>query len=71
MLMQFTTGAHDGGRYMVHCHNLVHEDNDMMVQFAVGDLYANDPVTSDPATPDDLDPDYYPPTYEPGYALGT
>jgi len=24
------------GRYMVHCHNLVHEDNDMMGQFAVG-----------------------------------
>jgi spore coat protein A, manganese oxidase len=24
------------GRYMVHCHNLVHEDHDMMHQFAVG-----------------------------------
>ncbi len=24
------------GRYMVHCHNLPHEDHDMMVQFAVG-----------------------------------
>jgi FtsP/CotA-like multicopper oxidase with cupredoxin domain len=24
------------GRYMVHCHNLVHEDHDMMTQFAVG-----------------------------------
>ena len=24
------------GRYMVHCHNLVHEDHDMMVQFRVG-----------------------------------
>jgi FtsP/CotA-like multicopper oxidase with cupredoxin domain len=24
------------GRYMVHCHNLVHEDHDMMAQFAVG-----------------------------------
>jgi FtsP/CotA-like multicopper oxidase with cupredoxin domain len=24
------------GRYMVHCHNLVHEDHDMMVQYAVG-----------------------------------
>jgi spore coat protein A, manganese oxidase len=23
------------GRYMVHCHNLVHEDHDMMTQFAV------------------------------------
>jgi hypothetical protein len=24
------------GRYMMHCHNLVHEDHDMMVQFEVG-----------------------------------
>jgi spore coat protein A, manganese oxidase len=24
------------GRYMLHCHNLVHEDHDMMGQFAVG-----------------------------------
>jgi FtsP/CotA-like multicopper oxidase with cupredoxin domain len=23
------------GRYMVHCHNLIHEDHDMMAQFAV------------------------------------
>jgi spore coat protein A, manganese oxidase len=38
------------GRYMVHCHNLVHEDHDMMVQFNVGKAYAdrhddpNDPI---------------------------
>ncbi len=25
------------GRYMMHCHNLVHEDHDMMVQFSAGD----------------------------------
>jgi FtsP/CotA-like multicopper oxidase with cupredoxin domain len=25
------------GRYMMHCHNLVHEDHDMMAQFNVGD----------------------------------
>ncbi len=31
-------GRNLGGRYMVHCHNLPHEDHDMMVQFAVGDL---------------------------------
>jgi hypothetical protein len=24
-----------GGRYMIHCHNLSHEDNDMMGQFLV------------------------------------
>ncbi|MGH3356550.1 MAG: multicopper oxidase family protein [Nocardioidaceae bacterium] len=33
LLMQF---LHHRGRYMVHCHNLAHEDHDMMVQFAVG-----------------------------------
>lgn len=26
-----------GGRYMVHCHNLAHEDHDMMAQFVVAD----------------------------------
>jgi FtsP/CotA-like multicopper oxidase with cupredoxin domain len=36
------------GRYMIHCHNLVHEDHDMMGQFAVGwtpgARDANDPM---------------------------
>ena len=51
--MQFTTGdGNVGGRYMMHCHNLVHEDNDMMIQFAVGDMNDNDPVTSDPPAGD-------------------
>jgi spore coat protein A, manganese oxidase len=36
------------GRYMVHCHNLVHEDHDMMHQFEVG-TGGPDPITSDPA----------------------
>jgi len=27
-----------GGRYMVHCHNLPHEDHDMMGQFQVGQI---------------------------------
>ena len=27
---------HDYGRYMMHCHNLPHEDHDMMTQFEVG-----------------------------------
>lgn len=31
VLMKFETL----GRYMVHCHNLIHEDHDMMTQFAV------------------------------------
>jgi spore coat protein A len=44
------------GRYMMHCHNLVHEDHDMMVQFEVGtggpDPWS--PAREDkPALPDD------------------
>lgn len=40
------------GRYMMHCHNLVHEDHDMMMQFSVGDPDHDaecDPITGDPA----------------------
>jgi hypothetical protein len=33
---------------MFHCHNLVHEDHDMMVQFEVG-TGGHDPITTDPA----------------------
>ena len=33
VVMKF--GPHEG-RYMIHCHNLVHEDHDMMSQFRVG-----------------------------------
>jgi spore coat protein A, manganese oxidase len=39
------------GRYMMHCHNLVHEDHDMMVQYEVGND-GDDPITADPAVPD-------------------
>ena len=35
------------GKYMMHCHNLVHEDHDMMVQFEVGDG-GHDPRLFDP-----------------------
>ncbi len=53
LLMKF---EHQHGRYMVHCHNLPHEDHDMMAQFSVGyragDPDANDPIWSDPATYD-------------------
>ena len=35
------------GRYMMHCHNLVHEDHDMMTQFEVG-LDGDDPRLADP-----------------------
>jgi spore coat protein A, manganese oxidase len=37
------------GRYMMHCHNLVHEDHDMMMQFSVGDPQhdaAYDPIAA-------------------------
>jgi spore coat protein A, manganese oxidase len=44
------------GRYMVHCHNLVHEDHDMMTQFAVGwrpgDVDDNDPIAAAPCEED-------------------
>ena len=68
--MQFTTGdGNAGGRYMTHCHNLVHEDNDMMIQFAVGDLENNDPINSDKPGTDDQDE--MPVTYAPSYPLGS
>ena len=69
-LMQFTTGdGNAGGRYMTHCHNLVHEDNDMMIQFAVGDINVNDPISSDRAYQDVENE--MPTTYAPSYPLGT
>jgi FtsP/CotA-like multicopper oxidase with cupredoxin domain len=44
------------GKYMVHCHNLVHEDHDMVHQFSVGlkpgEVDENDPITADPAVED-------------------
>src|SRR6185503_15658183 len=48
VLVKFTEPGGDptikGGRYMVHCHNLPHEDHDMMAQFAVGNVnFATDP----------------------------
>jgi hypothetical protein len=50
-------GPHEG-RYMMHCHNLVHEDHDMMVQFQVGESRDdNDPRLADPCK-DMPDPDF-------------
>ncbi|MFF1253023.1 multicopper oxidase family protein [Pseudarthrobacter sp. NPDC058329] len=41
LLMKF---EHHRGRYMIHCHNLPHEDHDMMAQFSVGiDTNEDDP----------------------------
>ncbi len=55
LLMKF---EHQRGRYMVHCHNLSHEDHDMMHQFTVGlrpgDPDPHDPVRAAPPKADDL-----------------
>ena len=65
-IMRFGTAGDPttDGRYMIHCHNLPHEDHDMMTQFRVGNdvdrdpaygpddpqnANANDPIGSDPA----------------------
>ncbi len=49
LLIKFTTAPGcDGGKYMVHCHNLPHEDHDMMQQFAVGDIEQYDPIHAAP-----------------------
>ena len=46
LIMQF---EYHEGRYMMHCHNLVHEDHDMMTQFVVGGAGAgDDPIEADP-----------------------
>jgi FtsP/CotA-like multicopper oxidase with cupredoxin domain len=39
------------GKYMMHCHNLVHEDHDMMTQFQVGEMDR----TQDPHDPIEAD----------------
>ena len=53
LIMKF--GPHRG-KYMVHCHNLPHEDHDMMHQFSVGlkdgDVDPNNPIGAAPAVPD-------------------
>jgi FtsP/CotA-like multicopper oxidase with cupredoxin domain len=47
VIMRF---EHEQGRYMMHCHNLVHEDHDMMGQFLVGaDSPDCDPIWADKA----------------------
>jgi hypothetical protein len=48
VIMRF---EHQEGKYMMHCHNLVHEDHDMMTQFQVGDatrdVDLHDPIEAD------------------------
>ncbi len=46
VIIKFDGGS---GRYMMHCHNLTHEDHDMMAQFeVVGDTPADDPFSDPP-----------------------
>jgi spore coat protein A, manganese oxidase len=46
LLMRF---EHEDGRYMIHCHNLSHEDHDMMFQYMVGHHDIDcDSIRSDP-----------------------
>jgi spore coat protein A len=72
LVMPFDTmPTSPGGRYMMHCHNLVHEDHDMMVQFSVGDLRNNDPITSDPPKVDATPLGSFPAVYRAGFPLGT
>jgi spore coat protein A, manganese oxidase len=58
LLIEF---KHQRGKYMMHCHNLPHEDHDMMQQFSVGlkpgEVDVNDPIEADPCKPDDLPED--------------
>ena len=64
VLVQFSAPGGDpdfkGGRYMVHCHNLPHEDHDMMGQFSVGecDVHGWDPDHPIEAAPAQKDPTY-------------
>ena len=46
------TEVRRSGRYMLHCHNVSHEDHDMMTQFWVGGEGAgDDPIKADPPRP--------------------
>jgi FtsP/CotA-like multicopper oxidase with cupredoxin domain len=46
LLIKFDDGS---GKYMMHCHNLTHEDHDMMTQFeVVGPTPALDPLSVPP-----------------------
>ena len=49
LIMQFSKPDGVHGRYMIHCHNLSHEDHDMMIQFQVGTHDAQcDPINTAP-----------------------
>ncbi len=61
-------GPHEG-LYMMHCHNLVHEDHDMMTQFAVGTGGCN--PCGAPAKPLPEPPDFDPSVGKPDHECST
>jgi spore coat protein A, manganese oxidase len=49
LLMRFSHPGGPHGRYMIHCHNLTHEDHDMMTQYQIGTHDASvDPINAAP-----------------------
>jgi len=70
-LIQFETQPDGEGRYMIHCHNVSHEDHDMVVQFSAGNPLDNDPIKADPPLRDPLPLNAFPPVYRPGFPPGT
>lgn len=71
LLIRFSLGqGNSGGRYMIHCHNLPHEDHDMMAQFQVGESDPaddpNDPIQAALPVLDQIPADA--PEYEPAVA---
>jgi spore coat protein A len=57
ILMQFSRRGGTHGRYMIHCHNLTHEDHDMMIQFQIGGHDADcDPINAAPPKSGPEDP---------------
>jgi FtsP/CotA-like multicopper oxidase with cupredoxin domain len=71
ILTQFNPQPDGEGRYMIHCHNLTHEDHDMMVQFAVGNPNDNDPIATDPPVLDTTPAGAFAPRYRFGFPAGT
>ena len=69
-IMRFGTAGDPStdGRYMIHCHNLPHEDHDMMTQFCVGTDVDRDPDSTkgpdDPANANCNDPINGDPAYK-------
>ena len=61
-------GPHEG-LYMMHCHNLVHEDHDMMTQFAVGNGGCK--PCGAPAKPLPEPPDFDPSVGKPDHECST